>query len=418
MVDVRPFHGLRPDPSLAEQMVSLPYDVMDRSQARDLANGKPFSFLRVIRADLEFPDEISPYTDQVYQRSQENFKSYIQKKALFYEDQSSYYIYRINIDAHQQTGLVALFSAKDYLEERIKKHEFTQKQKEKDRIRHIQCLHAHTGLIFLLYRKQKLSTLSKQLDDYADKSIPLYDLSFSSENSRHRLYRIDSQELTRQLKVDLSKLDCLYIADGHHRSASAAQAALQRSKETDDDKAAYFLAVAFPDNQVQILPYYRIVRNYKGFLNGGEFLRALEQESKKHNISVQKGRYTSLTDYQCNMCVEGEWYRLKWPSRKDKDADILSSLPVNILQQKILQPLLGITDPRTSDNLDFVGGIHGEEGLANILKQKGYVLGFSMAPVQTEQLLSVADAGQIMPPKSTWFEPKLRSGLIINSFDS
>lgn len=422
MLDIVPFAALRPKPKYIEQVVSQPYDVLDRQQARRLAEAKPFSFLRVIRSDLEFKDELSPYSPEIYERARNNFNAFIEKGVFLREQEKSYYIYTIHYPEapfQRQTGLVALFSVKDYQERRIKRHELTRPEKEKDRITHIKTLKAHTGPVFLLYSDAKSKELSQNLAAYVDAHSPLYKLSFSESGSGresvHCLYRVESKESLQSIEEACSRLDCVYIADGHHRAASAAKASISMDIEGEETRPSpkHFLAVAFPDKQTRILPYHRLVRDLN-HLSKKEFIQAL----KAKGIQVSEGRYEQMNKRQANMCLEGAWYRLEWES-KPQDA-LLETLAVNVLQKKVLAPILGISEPRKSERIAFVGGVHGEKKLEELVsaKDREFVLAFSMAAVKTEELLKVADAGHVMPPKSTWFEPKLRSGFVVHSFAS
>ena len=413
MLEISPFAGLRPHSKHVEAVVSLPYDVLKRQEARHLAQNRPFSFLRVIRSDLEFGDEFDPYAPEVYERARENFNTLIHKKIFLQEDKKAYYIYSIKYPAGRQTGLVALFSVKDYQEGRIKKHELTRPEKEKDRTTHIKTLKAHSGPVFLLYPDAKSKSLSQSLESYVDKHRPLYRLIFSKEESIHCLYRIDAKESIEAVEEGFSRLDSIYIADGHHRAASAAQASLDLAQEKTGAQAKHFLAALFPDKQMQILPYYRVIRDLNR-LSKKDFIQALRAKE----IQVQEGRHAQMNNCQANMCLEGTWYRLEWQTQPQDS--LLGSLTVNILQKKIIGPILGISDPRNSKRITFVGGIHGEKELERLVSEENreFVLAFSMAAVKTEELLKIADSNQIMPPKSTWFEPKLRSGLIVHSFSA
>ena len=422
MLDIIPFAGLRPHRDYVEEVVSLPYDVLGRDEARHLAQDKPYSFLRVIRSDLEFPNETSPYAKEVYERARQNLDTFRSKGVFIKENKRAYYIYSIKHRGGRQIGLVALFSVKDYQEGRIKKHELTRPEKEKDRITHIKTLKAHTGPVFLLYRDAKSKRLGQTLESYVDTQEALYSLNFSEEETIHSLYRVENKEDIEKIEASFAQLNCVYIADGHHRAASAAQAALSVDIDREPNKAdnkvkqgagpIHFLAAAFPDRQMQILPYYRVVRDLN-HLSKEEFIQALAA----NKIQVQKGCHREMSSCQANMCLEGAWYRLEWES-KSSDT-LLESLAVNVLQNKILDPILGISDPRNSKRIAFVGGVHGEKKLESLVSagNREFVLAFSMAAVKTEELLKIADAAQIMPPKSTWFEPKLRSGFIINSFE-
>ncbi len=409
MVSIAPLRGLRPAKELASKIVSPPYDVLSRKEARDFAKDNPFSFLRIIRSDIEFPDEISPYAAEVYAKAKTNLDQFLAQKALIQEEKEAYYLYRLKLGPHQQTGVAALFSIEEYFSEIIKKHEVTRVEKERDRIKHIQSLQTHTGPVFLLYREKESQGLSRILDDYADSKEALYDLSFGEENTRHHFYRIDSRELIKAVEQGFADMRSLYIADGHHRAASAAQAA--RASEKKGLAPPYFLGVAFPDTQTHILPYYRLVCDLASW-KLPDFLAALRSK----NFSLREGSYNKLEKNQANMYTGDHSYKLQWELRRGNTGDVLANLAVNILQERIFGPLLQIADPRKSDRIAFMGGTHGDAYLQSWVQKGKYALAFSTAPIETEELLAIADAKQVMPPKSTWFEPKLRSGFLLHSF--
>ena len=426
VVSISPFRGLCPNPDYLQEIVSPPYDAVRRQQGRHLVQEKPYSFLRVVRSDLEFPDDVNPYADEIYQRARQNLHAMIEKQLLILEKKEAYYIYRLNFSLNsqhcQQTGLVALFSVDDYLQNRIKKHEMTRPQKEKDRTTHIRCLQAHTGLVYLLYRDQREQELTELLDQYADTSDPMYDLKF--ENVRHRLYRVDSMELTKQLTSAFSALPCVYIADGHHRATSAvtvaselrcdSQATVTKPHNQSNfatNKQTYFLAAAFPAHQAQILPYNRVVRGLNG-LTETELLSAIRQSNIR--IEAIPRAHTQLKHCQANMCIGHSWYELQWDLPPASSENLQNSLAVSVLQERVLKPVLGIDNPRSSNRLTFVGGHFGMDELQNLMEKGDFDLAFSLPAVEMEQLLTVADQNQIMPPKSTWFEPKLVSGLIVH----
>ncbi len=418
MLDISPFFGIRPHPKKAKEVISPPYDVMDREEARSLAENKPFSFLRITRSDLEFPDDVSPYADEVYQRAKKNFSDFLEKKVLIQDEEESYYIYRIRSENKEQTGLVALFSGKDYLHNKIKKHELTRPEKEKDRTRHIQVVGAHTGPVFLLYRHEKAEHLTQFLSNYANEHTAIYNIKIE-DGTEHCFYRIASEE-KHSIEANLSSLDFAYIADGHHRAASAVNASdlsspspsYGQGADGTDGTHGRFLAVAFPDNQLQILPYNRVLANRNGFLE-----KDLLEEISKRGFSIVKGRYGVLEDWQMNMYMGDTWYKISWKiERNEKIEKLTSSLAVAFLQKQIIEPIFGISDTRTSPNIAFIGGIHGEVGLEKLIRERKYKVAFSLPSIKTKDLLQVADADQVMPPKSTWFEPKLYSGFIVNRF--
>ena len=411
MISIQPFQALRPAPQYVKQVVSIPYDVVSRIQARELSRDNPYSFLRIIRSDLEFDDSQDAYAPVIYERARENLERLKKEGVLQQDEEAHFYIYRINLNEQQQTGLVALFSASDYAQGRIKKHELTRSQKEKDRIQHIRTVRAHTGPIFLLHRDAEAPKLSSMLDEYANAHKPLYDLQ-DDNYSRHRFYSIASDDATlmQDLSLELEKLEAIYIADGHHRAASAAKIALEEGGQDTTNSAGYFLGVIFPDTQLHILPYNRAVHNLQGH-TPESFLNAIKNESE--GIQIQTGRYSPPKEHQVNMFLAGQWYQLEWQTAKSTE-NLSDSLTVSELQNTIIGPLLGIEDPRTSDRIDFIGGVHGEAELERLVNSTSCAVAFSLPAIQTEQLLNIADQGGIMPPKSTWFEPKLRSGFAVN----
>ena len=366
MLKISSFRGIRPSPQYVKEIVSLPYDVISRQEAYTLAQGKPFSFLRVIRSDLEFPNDSDTYQQKIYERANENLKSFIKKGVLVQEADNSYYIYVVKSKNRSQIGLVALFSAKDYNDGLIKKHELTTSEKEKDRSNHIKTLRAHTGLSFLIYRAQEAKKLSTMLEAYISNNTPLYVLPFPEEESEHSLYCMNKNEDMKKLEEGFNSIKSLYIADGHHRTASAAKVASElKQNKNSNTKPDYFLAAAFPDAQTQILPYYRVIRNLNG-LSKKEFLDKLES----NEFRLKNGKQENLNSQQANMCLEGQWYHLEWDLAVE--ATVPETLTVHVLQEKIFNPILGITNPKKSDNISFVGGIHSETHLEKLVSSLGY----------------------------------------------
>jgi uncharacterized protein (DUF1015 family) len=420
MVSIRAFRAVRPDPSQADRIVSVPYDVLDRDEARAMADGNPVSFLRVVRSDLEFPDSVGPYDDQIYARAKENLEKFIADGNLVRESEDCLYIYRLNRGDHQQTGLVTVSAIDDYLNDIIKKHEFTRPEKEKDRTTHIDRLSANTGPVFLLYRSAEQAEIAKIMDGHADANTPLYDVSFD-DGVRHRVYPVAKGDLQKQLLDLFAKLKATYIADGHHRAASANSIGRKRRESaggsvTGEELFNFFLTVIFPDDQMAILPYNRAVKDLNG-LSPRDFLKRVEE-----NFSVRAGeKIENPGVHELNMYLTdgkggGEWYALRAAEATYAGADEINSLDVSVLQNHLLAPVLDIADPRTSDRIIFVGGIRGDGELERLVKGGKFAVAFAMPPVTTGQLLDVADAGKVMPPKSTWFEPKLRSGFLVHRF--
>ena len=402
MSAIYPFRALRPAPQSAAAVASVPYDVVNTEEARALAEGNPLSFLRVSRPEVELPAGTDSHGDAVYDLAAKNFARLKDQAPLVVEDEASFYIYRLHMGTHVQSGVAACFSIDEYDRDLIKKHEKTRPDKEDDRTRHMLAIGAQTGPVFLTYRA---STEIDAVVAKATQADPLYDL-VAPDEVRHQLWRVPVA--MNQSVVDaFAGLDSLYIADGHHRAASAARArnALREKSASLVSSAALaeyesVLAVAFPDNQMQVLPYNRVVRDLHG-LTANEFLGSL----KRRLTVTEGGPATPARKGDVAMYLGGAWYTLTLPAGAH-------SLDVDILENTILAPILGIYDVRTDKRIDFVGGIRGTSALEQLVTSKSFAVAFSMFPVSVEDLMRVSDAGEIMPPKSTWFEPKLRDGLL------
>ena len=404
MAIIRPFRALRPRPELAARIAAVPYDVVNRDEAAALAAGNPLSFLHVSRAEIDLPPGTNPYADAVYEKAVANFAAL--RASMVEEAVPSVYLYRLRMGAHAQTGLAACYSVDEYNRDVIKKHEKTRKDKEDDRTRHIIDLRAQTGPVFLTYRH------SAAIDAVAERvcaGTPLYDI-VAPDGITHTLWRAD-EAATRALVEAFGALPALYIADGHHRAASAARAH-DRFKGAPGDAGpdaehGWFLAVAFPDNQTQILPYNRVVKDLAG-KTPGQFMDAVRQR-----FTVEPGGATPAGKGACQMYLGGQWHTIVLrPAGAPAPADPIASLDVSLLQDGVLAPLLGVLDPRTDKRIDFVGGIRGTGELERLVDSGAAAVAFSMFPVTVGELMAIADAGAIMPPKSTWFEPKLRDGLL------
>jgi uncharacterized protein (DUF1015 family) len=402
---IRAFKGLVPVPTLAPEVACVPYDVVNTSEAAALAEGKPRSLLHVDRAEIDLPRETDPYSDAVYNKAKENFEKLQRDGVLVRETEPCIYVYQQQMGAHVQRGLVALCNVEDYDAELIKKHEKTRKDKEDDRTRLIDTISANTGPVFLTYRDEAAVTA---LVNAKVKETPLHDFT-APDGIRHTVWRIAGGEKWVQ---SFAAVPVTYIADGHHRAASAARVARLRRernpKHTGQEDYNWFLCVLFPASELKILPYNRIVFDLNG-LSEADFLRQVEAK-----FGLQKdASATPSAVGQVSMYLNKKWYGLRCPV--DANANPVQRLDVSVLQDKLLAPLLGIDDPRTSKRIDFVGGIRGTAELVRRVDAEGGVA-FSMYPTTVAQLMDIADAGQIMPPKSTWFEPKLRSGLFIHTF--
>lgn len=411
MPQVTPFRSIRPIPELADRIAALPYDVYNRREALDETRREPLSFLKIDRAETQFPEDVDTYDPKVYEKAKELLNSMLQDGSFIMEDAPCYYIYELTMDGRSQTGIVACSSIDDYQNEIIKKHEKTREDKELDRIRHVDITDTHTGPIFLVYRS--VSVINQIVED-AKQEAPLYDF-VSSDGIRHRVFRISDQDAIQKLEKAFAEIPCTYIADGHHRCASAVKVGQKRRKEhpgyTGEEEFNRFLSVLFPDDQLAILPYNRVVKDLNG-LSVSEFLSALEKAG--FTVSApQKEAVSPSSKGSFGLYLDGSWY-LVTASLPLLSDDPVKGLDVSILQDRILGPILGIGDPRTDKRIDFVGGIRGLSELERRVSED-MTLAFSMYPTSIKELLSVADAGLLMPPKSTWFEPKLRSGLFLHS---
>jgi uncharacterized protein (DUF1015 family) len=395
-----PFHALRPAPETAAQVASVPYDVVTTAEARQLAAGNPISFLRATRAEIDLPPEVNPYDDRVYAQAVRNLEDLKRAAPLVLEQDAALYVYRLRMGAHTQTGLAGCFSLDEYDSELIKKHERTRKDKEDDRTRHILELRAQTGLVFLTYRA---SGAVDRLIAETTKSAPLYDFS-APDGVVHTVWRVAPADAASLVDA-FGKLPALYIADGHHRAASAARARAALGQSARE--ASRFVAVAFPDTQVQILPYNRVVRDL-----GGKTVPAF-LEAVRERARVSDGAPSPSRQGHVGMFVDGRWHTLELPApaRGTSRAD---ALDVAVLEREVLGAVLGIGDIRTDKRIDFVGGARGTAELERRVKSGEAAVAFSLHPVSIDDLMAIADAGGIMPPKSTWFEPKLRDGLLVH----
>ena len=407
MADIRPFRALRPPTDRAPEVASVPYDVVNTSEARALAEGHPLSFLHVSRPEIDLPDGVNIYDDQVYRKAIENFEKLIRECPLETEETPSLYLYRQVMGDHEQIGVVAACSIDEYDQNLIKKHERTRRDKEDDRTRHMFVLRAQTGPVFLTYRA------SQVIDGMVLESLtsnPLFDFA-ADDGIQHTVWHVPDPVRFVQAFRDVPSL---YIADGHHRAASAARARAELKEQsfghTGDEDYNFFLAVIFPDNQLQILPYNRVVKDLNG-MSSAEFLDAVR---KSFSVS-EDGNPEPANRRQWSMYLDGRWYGLSLPEGADQPAGIVGSLDVSILQDRLLDPILGIKDVRTDKRIDFVGGMRGTNELKRLVDEGKAAVAFSLFPTTIADLLSVSDAGEIMPPKSTWFEPKLRDGLLIHT---
>jgi uncharacterized protein (DUF1015 family) len=403
MATIHPFRALRPDPVRAAAVSSVPYDVVSTEEARELARKNPFSFLRVTRSEIDLPPDADPYAARVYQRARENFQKLREIAPLVVEESPSLYFYRLKMGRHEQTGLAACFSVDEYERDIIKKHERTRRDKEDDRTRHIVELRAQTGIVFLTYRaSDDVDAVSKRVAA----GNPLYD--FTADDVRHTVWRVGTDD-AKKLVDAFARIPSLYIADGHHRAASAARARGElRGRPGETQEAGTFIAVAFPDAQVQILPYNRTVKDLAG-RPAAQFLKML-----RDRVPVSEASSPPRRKGEVAMYLGGKWYQLDLRGAQPEDSSRGSSLDVALLQRTVLEQLLNVGDVRTDKRIDFVGGARGTKALEQAVDSGKAAVAFSLYPVTVDDLMAIADAGGIMPPKSTWFEPKLRDGLLIH----
>lgn len=410
MAVLKPFAAIRPVPNLACRVAALPYDVMNTEEARKMVERNPYSFLHIDRAEIDFDTPIDPYDDAVYKKAASNLNQ-MRENGIYTQDaEDCLYIYREIMYGRVQIGLVGCVSIDDYANEIIKKHELTRADKEEDRIRHVDTCNANTGPIFLTYRsEQKISNAMKYWMDTFD---PIYDFA-SSDGVRHTVWKIDDKNTISGFQKEFEKVPYLYIADGHHRAASAFHVGMKRRAEhpnyTGNEEFNYFLAVLFPDEQLHIWPYNRYVHDLNG-LTSEEFLLKMEENFK---IKPVEGRYEPCKKHKAGMYLDGKWYALTFKDGSFDENDPIEHLDVSILQNNLLAPILGIEDPRTDKRIDFVGGIRGLQELERLVNENDGV-SFALYPTTVNDLMKIADEGKIMPPKSTWFEPKLRSGIFIH----
>lgn len=409
MAIVKPFCCVRPDVSVAAKVAALPYDVYNRKEAKEAVAGNPLSFLNIDRPETQFEDEIDLYDDRVYEKAKELLEQRMADGTFVSDAKACYYIYQLTMDDRNQTGIVACSAIDDYVGGVIRKHENTREEKELDRIRHVDTTDAQTGPIFLAYRgSEKLAKLINE----AVQGAPLYDF-VSEDGIGHRVWRVGDDEKIAEMEAAFAEIPASYIADGHHRAASAVKVGLKRRAEnpeyTGEEPFNYFLSVLFPDDQLMIMPYNRVVKDLNG-LKMDEFLERVMEKFEVTSMGAQPVAPVKKGTF--GMYLDGAWY---WLSAKPElcSDDPVEGLDVSVLQNHLLGPVLGIEDPRTDQRIDFIGGIR---GLAELERRVGedMAVAFSMYPTSIGELFEVADAGMLMPPKSTWFEPKLRSGLFIH----
>ena len=411
MAKFRAFQSLRPTPEKAAAVAALPYDVVNREEAKAIGDKNPDSFLHIDRAEMDLPPETDLYDEKVYQQARRNLDRLSEDGIFIQDEKPCYYLYELTRKGKAQTGIVGTSSIDDYLEGVIKKHELTREDKEQDRIRHVDVCDANTGPIFLACRYPQ--SLLETVEEWKTSHDPVYDFTADDEII-HRVWVVDREDVIDRIRQDFETIPAIYIADGHHRAASAVKVGLRRREAhpdyTGEEEFNYFLSVVFPFDQLTILPYNRYVHDKNG-LDEKAFLGAVKFSFE---LMLLPGFPCKPVEKHCiGMYSDGQWYHLRaYPDTYEKK-DVVGQLDVSILQEKLLQPVLGIGDPRTDPRISFVGGSRGLSELQKLVDEKGGTA-FAMFPTSMEDLMSIADEGKLMPPKSTWFEPKLRSGLFIH----
>lgn len=410
MARIRPFQALRPPVHLAHHVAALPYDVMDVEEARQMAGSNADSFLHISRPEIDLPPTVDPHADEVHQRGKQNLDDFLARRVLIQDPAPCYYIYRQRMGAIVQTGLVACAAVDDYQSGVIKKHEHTRADKEEDRVKHIATLDANDEPVFYIFRT------NPQVEEILASVVferPDYDFT-TDDGVSHSLWVVGDPALIEHLTGLFDAIPRLYVADGHHRSAAAARVRDLRQAanpaHTGEEEYNFFLTVIFPESQLNIMPYNRVVKD----LNGLDAERFMALVREKFSVTPAESAVSPESRHQFGMYLEGRWYRLQATPQLADEGNTVARLDVSILQNHLLNPLLGIENPRTDKRISFVGGIRGVEELVRLVDSGEYQVAFSMHPTGIVELMDLADDDQIMPPKSTWFEPKLRSGLFVH----
>lgn len=413
MAFIKPFKAVRPKKEQAEKVAALPYDVMNTEEAIQMAAGNGVSFLHISRPEIDLPREIDVHSEPVYVKGRENLEKFLGEGVLLQDDTERYYVYRQKMGNITQTGLVVCAGVDDYQTGTIKKHELTRADKEEDRVRHIDALNANDEPVFYTYRNDPAITAAI---DQVTKGEPLYDFT-TDDGVSHALWDIADPKLVDSLTKSFAAIPTLYVADGHHRSAAASRVRdLRKSanpNHTGSEEYNYFLTVIFPDNEMTIMPYNRVVKD----LNGRGVAEFMARVGERFEVTPVSGALSPGQRHQFGMYLGGKWYELLPREDSFPENDPVASMDVSILQDNLLSPVLGVRNPRTDQRIHFVGGIRGVEELERVVNSGEYMVAFSLFPTSIEELMSLADEDKIMPPKSTWFEPKLRSGLFIHLLD-
>jgi len=410
---IKAFPGLRPANGRAEDVAAPPYDVMNEAEARAMVQGRPWSFLHISRAEVDLPVGTDPYSPEVYAKAAENLAKMEQAGVLVRDTTPCYYVYRLTMGEHVQTGLAAAASVEAYDSDRIKRHEFTRPAKEDDRVRQVDALNAQTGPVFLVYPSTAAvdDTLALVAEGAADMDVT------AADGVRHQIWVADDAYVVEQLTREFDAMSALYVADGHHRSAAGSRIAAARRaanpNHTGEESYNYFLSVIFPHNQMQILDYNRVITDLNG-LDKGAFL---ERVAEAFTLQASDSPVKPAASAEFGMYLDGQWYRLSLDPARIPADDPVARLDVSLLADNLIEPILAIADPRRDSRIDFVGGIRGLEGLEKRVDSGEMQVAFSFFPTSMEALMAVADAGEVMPPKSTWFEPKLADGLVSHVLD-
>lgn len=412
---LKPFAGLRPRRDLAAKVAAHPYDVVNREEAAAMAEGNPYSFFHINKPEIDLPASVDPHDQQVYDRGAQNLQRFITEGVMLRDGEEKLYVYKQVMGKHQQVGVVAVASVDAYEKDLIKKHEFTRPEKEDDRVYHMDTLGAQVGPVFLTYRARKdIDRLVAQVTA----TKPEYDFT-AADGTQHVFWVIEDLGLAADLEAAFDQVPCLYVADGHHRSAAAARVRHMRAKRNPqhqgDESYNWFLVVVFPDDQMQILDYNRVIQD----LNGKDVDQFMEELEDRFAITPMPSREAARPKHahQFAMYMNRQWFALDLPEGSVDESDPVRSLDVSILQERLLEPLLGIKDQRRDKRIDFVGGIRGLAELEKRVDSGQWQLAIALYPTSIASLMAIADAGEVMPPKSTWFEPKLKSGLVVHVLD-
>ncbi|MRR53216.1 MAG: DUF1015 domain-containing protein [Deltaproteobacteria bacterium] len=410
MALIKPFRALRPLEKIVQQVAAPPYDVMSVAEARSMAEGNPFSFLHISRPEIDLSPDVDPHDEAVYRKGQENLAAFIHKGTLLQDHEDGYYIYQQKMGPVIQTGLVACASVDDYQSGLIKKHELTRADKEEDRVLHIDYLDANDEPVFYVYRN---SSVINDLIACLTKTEPLYDFT-TADSVEHTVWAVSDVEVIRQISAEFAHIETLYVADGHHRSAAASRVRELRKERNvnhiGSEEYNFFLTVIFPDNEMNVMAYNRAVKD----LNGLSIVEFVTLAGEKFDITPVETAVKPAKRHDFGMYLKGKWYSLTPKPGIVDETDAVGRLDVSILQDQLLSPILGVRNPRTDQRIHFVGGSRGTEELVKLVDSGEFQVSFSLYPTSIDELMSLADAGKIMPPKSTWFEPKLLSGLFLH----